>query len=369
MLIFSKNRFRRRGLAVYPASDGNENKPQEVTCYGIASIYTPPDQRGKGYASHMMRLLHWVLAGRTAEYNLPEFPAEWGAPPDEVELAGKGFFSVLYSDIGSEFYTRLGPTFVDSGGWEAREPISTVWEVPPQPSNLETNSDGWTWLSKDDLSRLWAKDVEQIKRIMAAMPTPGSTLVTFIPDQGLGSSHTFRSALRLVSMHIWGVERDDGNNDQPTYAAWSVDTYPPPQTLLVTRISATKETFPYLIEKIQQAARKHGITKMEIWNLPQHLLKVAEHLGGRTFKRDEHVPAIKWYGKGDTADIKWIFNEKCVSSRRLEKYVLNLSGSVGVKCTQCTCRWIGRGHGNFSDYTVPRGLEQFLEKLRTYSIR
>ena len=310
MLIFSYNRFRRRGLVVYPASDGNENEPREVTCYGIASVYTPPDQRGKGYGSHMMRLLHWVLAGRTEEYNLPEFPAEWGDPPDEVELAGEGFFSVLYSDIGSEFYTRLGPTFIDSSGWEARDPISTVWEVSPHSSNLETD-DGWTWLGKEDLSRLWAKDVEQVKCIMAAMSALGSSvLVTFLPDQGLASSHTFRSALRPVSMHIWGVERDNGSNDQPTYAAWSVDMHPPPQTLVVTRISATKDIFPYLIEKIQQAARKNGITKMEIWDLPQNLLKAAEQLGGRTFKRDEHIPAIKWYGRGDTADIKWVFNEK-----------------------------------------------------------
>ncbi|KIM54216.1 hypothetical protein SCLCIDRAFT_1222179 [Scleroderma citrinum Foug A] len=108
-----------------------------------------------------------------------------------------------------------------------------------------------------------------------------------------------------------GSKRDDGDNDQPTYAAWSLDImHPPPQTLAVTRISATEETFPYLIEKILQAARKISITNVAIWNLPQHLLKVAEQLGGRTFERDEPLPAVKLYGKGDTADIKWVFNER-----------------------------------------------------------
>ena len=244
-----------------------------------------------------MRLLHWVLAGRTEEYNLPEFPAEWGAPPDKVELAGKGFFSVLYSDIGSDFYTRLGPTLVDSGGWEAGDPISTVWEVP-QASNLETD-DGWAWLNKEDLRRLWAKDAEHIKRIITAMPTPGSSaLVTFLPDQGL-RSYTFISALLFASMHIWGVERDDGDNDQPTYAAWSLDImHPPPQTPAVTRISATEETSPYLIEKILQAARKISITNVAIWNLPQHLLKVAEQLVAELSKETSLYQLLSCMAKG-----------------------------------------------------------------------
>lgn len=306
------NRFRRRGLVVYPASDGSQSEPQEVTCYGVASVFVPPAKRGKGYATHMMRLLHWVLAGRTAEYNLPQFPSEWGTPPDEVELAGNGLFSVLYSDVGGDFYTKLGLTTACSGGWETRDHFSTTWEVPPHPHTPQAD-EGWTWLGKKDLDRLWAKDVEQIKRIIATMPTSGSSaLVTFLPDQGLGSSNSFRSALRLPSMHNWGIERDDRNIDQPTYAAWSVDIQLP-RVLLVTRVSATEVTFPSLLEKIQVAARENGITKMEIWNLPEHLLKIAEQLGGKTFEREEHLPAIKWYGKGNTSDIQWVFNEKCVT--------------------------------------------------------
>ncbi|KAL4068351.1 hypothetical protein V8B97DRAFT_2009014 [Scleroderma yunnanense] len=263
-----------------------------------------------------MRLLHWVLSGRTAEYNLPEFPAEWGAPPPEVESAGKGLFSVLYSDIGEEFYKKSGPALTETGGWEVRDYISTVWEVPPQPSNLETDG-SWTWLKQKDLDRLWAMDVEHIKRNIAAMPTSGSsTLVTFLPDQGVGFFQVIRTAFEgLVSMDSWGVEKNDGNIDQPTYATWSVDRLVHPRKLLVTRIMATESTFPGLVEKIQRAARESGIRKVEAWNLPESLTGVAEQLGGTTFERDEHLPTIKWYGKGDTTDIKWVFNERCAPSQ------------------------------------------------------
>ncbi|KIO34682.1 hypothetical protein M407DRAFT_240508 [Tulasnella calospora MUT 4182] len=44
---------------------------KETAGYGIASVFTRPDFRGKGYGSHMMRLLHWVLAPHEL---LPRFP-------------------------------------------------------------------------------------------------------------------------------------------------------------------------------------------------------------------------------------------------------------------------------------------------------
>lgn len=308
--------FRRRGLVQYRCSNERKSEIQEVVCYGIASVFTPLDKRGRGYASHMMRLLHWVLSGRGADYNLPEFPVEWGQPPLEVEQAGKGLFSVLYSDIGGKFYQKVGPGLVESGGWEERDPISTAWEVPQEPLNLQSSS-GFTWLKYEDLGRLWAKDVELIKRSIADMPTStgaGSTaLVSFLPDEGVASLQIHRSILGyedLVTMDVWGVERDPTNADQPTHAVWSVSTCSLPLTLIVIRLCATEETFFDLIQKIQEASRRHGIGKMEIWNLPGNLMNLATHWGGKTYERDEHLPAIKWYGKGDTADIKWVFNEK-----------------------------------------------------------
>jgi len=63
----------------------------------------------------MMHLLHWVISGRTSEYNLPEFPVGWGAPPPEVAEAGKGMFSILYNDIGENFYKEAGPGIEKAG--------------------------------------------------------------------------------------------------------------------------------------------------------------------------------------------------------------------------------------------------------------
>lgn len=302
---------------MYAGTDGRPGELKEVTCYGVASVYTPHDRRKKGYASHMMRLLHWALSSRNTEYNLPQFPSEWGTPPAEVEHCGKGLFSVLYGDLGEEFYKRTGPGLAESGGWEASDHISTVWEVHPEPGVLQS-SEGWTWLKYKDLDRLWVRDVELIKRTVASMPMTGSNaLVSFLPDKGVGSYTVFRSmygAEKLVPVDTWGVLKDDGNDDQPCYATWSVDTRPWPPTLMVTRSTTTEETFPSLLSKVLEVAKRGGIRKVEIWNLPGNLMRLSGQLGGRSFERSDHInlPAIKWYGKGDTADIKWVFNEKWV---------------------------------------------------------
>ena len=87
----------------------------------------------------MLCLLHWVISGRTSEYNLPHFPVEWGAPPPEVAEVGNGVFSVLYSDVGEKFYKQAGPGMEKARGWEARGPISTVWEIP-QKADVQQGS-------------------------------------------------------------------------------------------------------------------------------------------------------------------------------------------------------------------------------------
>ncbi|KAG9314667.1 hypothetical protein JVU11DRAFT_5472 [Chiua virens] len=310
--------YKRHGLVRYPRSA----EVQEVTCYGVASVFTPPHKRGKGYASHMMRLLHRVTAGRTSEYNLPEFPAEWGAPPPEVQEAGKGMFSVLYSDVGEEFYKQAGPGIENSGGWEARDPISTIWKFPQKGEVQQFDTNGeWRWLKHSDLDTLWKKDVQYIRRKMEQLPVSSpeyhtenpKAFATYLPDEGVGSFHIFRSmfaADNIISMDIWGVEKKPANNDQPIYATWSVDVRPLPPTLIVTRLCTTPSEFPDLLRQIQQAARRSGIEKVEIWNIPKDLVTAATETGGQTFERKEHLPAIKWYGAGETVEVEWVLNEK-----------------------------------------------------------
>ena len=58
---------------------------RQVPVIGVASVFTPAQNRGKGYAGLMMRLL-----------------------ADKVrEMTGNKGFSVLYSDVGPHFTPRM----------------------------------------------------------------------------------------------------------------------------------------------------------------------------------------------------------------------------------------------------------------------
>ncbi|KAG1880258.1 hypothetical protein C8R48DRAFT_752119 [Suillus tomentosus] len=303
--------YKRTGLVAYPSSSPSEpNSVHEATCYGVACVFTPPSKRGRGYANHMMSLLHWVNASRA---NLPKFPEAWGAPPEEVADAGEGLFSVLYSDVGEEFYRSAGPGG-KGGGWEKRGAISTIWEVGTE----EGDDEGWNWLTEEQLNGLWERDAVRIRKELANMPTSDSSykverpaaFVTYLPTDGVCEFHitksTFASDFSMAD-GFWGVE---STSDPGTYASWSVDLRPPPATLIVTRLCASEEMFPGLIAKIKQAARRSGIGKVEVWNLRVGLKEVAEKTGGRTFIRNEHLPQIVWYGPGTTGDVEWACNEK-----------------------------------------------------------
>lgn len=271
----------------------------------------------------MLRLLHWVTSRRTSESNL-SFPVEWGAPPSEVEEAGNGLLSILYSAIGDNFYKETGPGIEKSGGWETRQPISTTWEIPEQGEvNQDSADSNWTWLKYDDLNTFWAKDVQLIRRTMENLPESNpdyhterpTAFVTYLPDEGVGSFHVFRSMFavdNIVSMDVWGTEKKEAYPDHPTYATWTVDTKPLPPVLVITRLSATEADLPELVKRIQEVASKNGIRKMEAWNIPSYLLGAVAKTGGMTFARQKRLPALKWYGEAETADIEWMFNEKYV---------------------------------------------------------
>ncbi|KAF8550297.1 hypothetical protein OG21DRAFT_1487859 [Imleria badia] len=152
-----------------------------------------------------------------------------GAPPQapEAEEAGNGLFSILYS------------------AREARQPISTIWEIPEQREVGQDDTDNkWIRLKYEDLDAFWAKDVQLIRRTMENLPESNSdyhterptAFVTCLPDdsEGVGTFHIFCSMFAvngIVSMTAWGIEKKGGHPDQPTYATWTVDTKPLPRCL------------------------------------------------------------------------------------------------------------------------------------------
>jgi hypothetical protein len=306
----TQHRYLRKGFLVDSSESAGQPTPSEIYCYGIASVFTPTRNRSKGYAKHMMRLLHWVMAPHSA---LPPFPTEkWGAPPPSSE-SGKAKFSALYSDIG-DFYSLCGPGEEAGSGWAVRGAVWTLWDVSlAEGSESESAKMEWEWLDLPEVNALLQADTEAIKREMIEWTKlTGRRSVAFLPWEGtcLFQIHRILLSPDVPQPKKWCLHLKDSTSDEPTFATWTIDTYSSTTHLVITRLRATETTFPHLLRKIKQLAREHGMHKVEVWNLPEELIGAASALGGETGERDEHLSAFMWYGDGPAGDVEWLFNEK-----------------------------------------------------------
>ncbi|CCM06660.1 uncharacterized protein FIBRA_08945 [Fibroporia radiculosa] len=315
--------FRRTAAIARP---GAHSEAEEVVAYGVASVYTPPEKRRNGYARHMMRLLHWVLAPRST---LPTFPPAWGAPPDAGH--GNAQFSILYSDLGSQFYHACGPDEDQASGWAELGSIETSLTLPLVAilGSAADSSHSWMWLTEDDVKRVWEQDAEWMKADLAASASStGRLQAAFLPNKGVADSTVQRTMAFQADMQpvlpldTWGVFllshegaalRDvltDHEGEYPTFATWSLDTLASSRTLIVTRLRATKRTLPALVQQLLEYAGKCDARKIEIWGMQEELQEVANGLGWTTSARPNHLSSFKWYGKEVGEEIDWMFNEK-----------------------------------------------------------
>ena len=291
--------------------------PEEVIAYGIASVFCPPENRKKGYASHMMRLLHHVLSPVDS---LPPFPQEWGAPPSRPPgIGGDAQFSVLYSDVG-DFYKHCGPT-PSMAGWHIHTPVSTIWKLKPEDLNqIDAMDAGSTLLSEQQCIILWDNYTTYITNYISQLPVSPRTKFTFLPDKGV-AAYLLNRVKEEPALHPkhplehWGVTvKLEGHDSSPAYATWSFDlNLSRPPALVLTVLRASPEAFPSLIKALHRVARQIGANTIDIWNLDAKLVDIAASLGGDTGLRKEHLPAVAWYGPEQSTDIEWVFNEKCVS--------------------------------------------------------
>lgn len=312
---------------------GSDYKSESQVGYGVASVFTPPQNRGKGYAKHMMRLLHWVLA--LASSFSATFPEEWGQPPAIPEGFGTGVVSVLYSDVGREFYKAAGPV-PGEDGWVVGPHVITTWNLATSSLNASNDTaSGWRLLGKEQLQELWERDSELIiDETPSNLSSTNKKAFTFLPRKGLGE-YLYRRTDWFVnkmedSPKYWGMESklNVGN----TFVSWSYEMYPGhPKTLLVTRLRCPRAMLAELISVLVGYAKELGIDKVQAWNLSDELKEECSKIGGDSVDAEEHLASAKWYGKGDST-VEWLNSEKLVVPCSRFAYTDNISsGSRGVE--------------------------------------
>lgn len=331
------HRYRRKAVVAKRAKEVDAREVREVTAYGVASVFTPASKRGNGYARHMMRLLHWVLAKRSF---LPStFPAEWGAAPDIDFLrtigVANGQFSVLYSDVGPDFYQSAGPTPDSNDGWVVQGVLTTTKNVDPAEHQARGRSPhglNLRRLSEADVVALYEHDANWIKDDLSRLAgDTDRTLFSFLPNHGVGAfvlrrvmtlagpplnrRPTLPSAQWGVALlpqgrhHLASVLRDQPGQPLP-FATWTLELSASPRTLVVTRLRADEHMFPALLDELLAVAREEKVEKVEFWYLPRALRAIADERGWTSAERTEHLSAVKWYGEESVEDLEWVYNEK-----------------------------------------------------------
>lgn len=137
--------FRKRCIV----SDSTGNVTEGIV-HGIASVFCPEKFRGRSYAARHMKELATVLRGWQAEN-------------------GKVIGSVLYSDIGKEYYTRLGWTPNPVNGHLVLSPA--MMEIPATSRPV----------FESELESLCLRDQATIQSDMAT-PSASRKRVVILPD-------------------------------------------------------------------------------------------------------------------------------------------------------------------------------------------
>jgi hypothetical protein len=145
-ILCSSESFRKRALT--SDADGNVS---DAIVHGIASVFCPPAHRGQGFALRMMRELAKVLH-------------TWQSGNQRC------IGSILYSDIGKEYYGKLG--------WR---PNLTNFHIEFQPSTIRHQHLAQL-VSLKNIAELCHRDEVMIRKAMAISAQGIETRMSIIPD-------------------------------------------------------------------------------------------------------------------------------------------------------------------------------------------
>ena len=290
----------------YIARDGQLHK---VLAHGVASVYTRPEYRGKGYAGRMMNELGKALRS-------------WQHDPREEH------FSVLFSDIGSQYYPRFG------------------WKVFPsthillKPLSIAISKKIKAALSLPEVEDIRAKDLPSLPTVShvehelrsKSKANPAVSHLAIRPDlEHLGWHHAREDVQCRILGDPYPAIKGAISTPRGLALIWNRVFSNNPQenhlVVLKTVIPAALETEPdsvvektlaaLLLRAQEEAAAWNMHMGVEIWSPDKYVMGAANLLqqtqGAKQVElitRDkEHVCCLRWDEKEDE-EVVWVANER-----------------------------------------------------------
>jgi predicted N-acetyltransferase YhbS len=210
---------------------------RRITVGGVGALYTPPEQRGRGHAARLLELVHEAMAARG----------------DAASL--------LYSEIGAEYYTRLGYRALDPGAAHLAVPVAAAGAEAPAPG-LRRLGPGEAQQAiacrlreAEDAPAAFALEHDEAYRDYLArrMEIPSESLgesrweSRFVVDQRRGQTRGY----------LWSLLRE------PTSA--SAHDGGAAARLLDFGEESPGSSLPALLDDLHRACRTRGIDRVEVW--------------------------------------------------------------------------------------------------------
>lgn len=279
-----------------PANGDDVSSVKQVTAHGVGSVFTPVEHRGNGYARTMLQLLAETL--RKGNYD---------------------GFSVLYSDIGKEFYARLG--------WLPHR--SAHLEFPAIEEAVAPVT-GVKSLRSTDVPSLCVKDVAALTEALSRPNLSANTRIAFVPDYQTMEWHwtreEFVAPVLRKHMDIKPETKGAITVDSKRWFIWNRDFGKNSSQLFIIRYVNVSRSLNDLDEESHVArlfraasieARKCGLKKVTMWNPDDICIRAARRVAGPAVqvvdRATESICSVMMHSKhkgSGPEEVDWVANEK-----------------------------------------------------------
>jgi hypothetical protein len=294
-----------------------EGRVSENIVHGVASVFCPTSYRHRGYAGRMMQ----ELVKELYKWQTDKFPCVG---------------TTLYSDIGKEYYAKLG--------WNPNITNSHI-ELAPKPGMWPTIAKA---ITENDLEKICKTDEAIIRSHMAVPTNEIKTRFTIIPDVNHMGWHIGKE--QFATDYLFGKTPTAkgviaGSPGSQVWATWvhryygRLDAEKPNNVLYILRLvieaddtasrlplDAAKrpardlyETQIELLKAVLQAAQAEAaewkLNVVKLWDPTPLVLDMLKQMGLEytiTEREDESIASLLWYdqeGRISKEQPFWVNNE------------------------------------------------------------
>lgn len=300
-ILCSCETFRNRTLIT-----DREGHFSEAIIHSVASVFCDPQYRRRGYAARLLAELAKILPNWQAEH-------------------GRCIGSVLFSDIGMDYYAKLG--------WHPFPLNNHIEFDPMRTPNI--SQVGVRFIAEEDLDQLCKDDENMIRRAMTS-PSSNKIRMMIVPDLEHMLWHHRKEEFtcgKIFEKQPRFKGAVTGEQDNRIWVIWTHRYYGHPRTnpldntLYILRVVIENQN-PDLQQRERQieqmrailCAAQHEAAEWELHHIklwdPGHLLQdLVEQTGiqhREVEREDESIASLMWFGEGSGKDdmIDWLGNEK-----------------------------------------------------------